>query len=154
MEETTPTNNALIVYLLHAIHAGQPLERPTYGRLTIHEVSNEGTITKALFERGSGDAYEPAIEVSDCTFVHLTPGRRPAHTSPRRTRHDAHDGPIWPWESDYTSLVHVLWNAKRAGLTLQGDSDEIAALILRSRWLQALKAHTSTTNGTEQLARE
>ena len=62
------------------------------------------------------------------------------------TRQKGTDGPFEPWEGDHTALVHVLWTAKRAGLTLENDFDAIATMILRSRFLaariaQALNAH-------------
>ena len=50
------------------------------------------------------------------------------------------DGPFDYWESDHTALVHVLWNAKHNGLTLQNDADQIASLINQSRWLAAQNA--------------
>lgn len=46
-------------------------------------------------------------------------------------------GPFEPWESDHTALVHVLWAARRRGLSLEDDADQIASMILRSRWAAA-----------------
>lgn len=49
---------------------------------------------------------------------------------------------IKPWDSDHTALVHVLWAAKRNGLTLDSaDAAELASFIMRSKWLRAVKAH-------------
>ncbi|QVJ03090.1 hypothetical protein KGD82_13730 [Nocardiopsis eucommiae] len=45
--------------------------------------------------------------------------------------------PFDPWESDHTALVHVLWSARHQGLTLADNTDEIAHLILGSRWMAA-----------------
>lgn len=45
--------------------------------------------------------------------------------------------PFEPWEGDHTALVHVLWAAKHDGLTLADDCDEIASMVLRSRFLAA-----------------
>lgn len=56
------------------------------------------------------------------------------------TQQKGTDGPFEPWEGDHTALVHVLWAAQRAGLTLAGDADEIASMILRSRALAARTA--------------
>jgi hypothetical protein len=53
------------------------------------------------------------------------------------TRQLGTDGPFAVWESDHTALVHVLWQAKRNGLTLEADADEIARLITTSRWMAA-----------------
>jgi hypothetical protein len=50
-------------------------------------------------------------------------------------------GPFEPWESDHTALVHVLWAAKRSGLSLD-DADEIASRILQSRWAAAYRTQT------------
>lgn len=52
-------------------------------------------------------------------------------------------GPFEPWESDHTALVHVLWDAKRRGLTLD-DADEIAGLIRQSRWMAAAEADAAS----------
>lgn len=68
-----------------------------------------------------------------------------ASRTPRRPRPDndtAQRGlepPFDYWESDHTGLVHVLWAAERQGLVLGEDDDEIARLILRSRWFAATK---------------
>lgn len=43
------------------------------------------------------------------------------------------EGPFEHWESDHASLVHVLWDARRRGLSLENDADEIAGMILKSR---------------------
>lgn len=50
-------------------------------------------------------------------------------------------GPFEAWEGDHTALVHVLWSARRAGLTLAEDTDEIASMICRSRFLAARTAN-------------
>jgi hypothetical protein len=52
------------------------------------------------------------------------------------------DGPYSDWEMDHTGLVHILWAAKHAGLTLEGDADKIASMVMRSRWLAANRSHT------------
>ena len=67
-------------------------------------------------------------------------------------------GPFDYWESDHTGLVHVLWNAKHAGLTLKEDADKIGSLILRSRWLaahvaQAVDAAEQTRLDAEEQAK-
>lgn len=49
---------------------------------------------------------------------------------------------IQPYDSDHTALVHVLWEAKRRGWTLD-DADEVAAIIMRSKWLEAVKIHAT-----------
>lgn len=54
-------------------------------------------------------------------------------------------GPYKPWESDSTGFVHILWAARRAGLTLEKDADEIATMVMGSRWLQAVKAHAPSS---------
>ena len=48
-------------------------------------------------------------------------------------------GPFEAWEGDHTALVHVLWAAKRSGLSLD-DADAVAELILQSRWAAAYRA--------------
>ncbi|AEJ94162.1 hypothetical protein THIBAULT_46 [Mycobacterium phage Thibault] len=48
-------------------------------------------------------------------------------------------GPFEPWEGDHTALVHVLWAARRAGLSLD-DADEVAERILCSRWAAAYRS--------------
>lgn len=61
-------------------------------------------------------------------------------TYPRRdldTEMNGVEGPYEHWEGDHTALVHVLWSAKNDGLTLERDADEIASMILRSRWRAA-----------------
>ena len=45
--------------------------------------------------------------------------------------------PFKDWEDDHTALVHVLWAAKRRGLSLETDFDDIASMIIHSRWLAA-----------------
>lgn len=57
------------------------------------------------------------------------------------TQQKGTDGPFEPWEGDHTALVHVLWAAKHAGLTLENDFDAIATMILRSRFMAARAAH-------------
>jgi hypothetical protein len=44
--------------------------------------------------------------------------------------------PFEHWESDLTALVNVLWSAAHQGLTLD-HADEIAHMILGSRWMAA-----------------
>lgn len=50
------------------------------------------------------------------------------------------DDPIQPYDSDHTALVHVLWEARRKGLRIE-DADELASLIMRSRWTRAVRQH-------------
>ena len=50
------------------------------------------------------------------------------------------DDPIQPYDSDHTALVHVLWDARRDGVTIE-DADELASRIMRSRWMQAVQVH-------------
>lgn len=52
--------------------------------------------------------------------------------------------PFEYWESDHTALVHVLWSAKNQGLTLKSDYDEIAHMILNSRWMAARENRVRT----------
>jgi len=47
--------------------------------------------------------------------------------------------PFELWEADSTGMVHVLWDARRRGWTLEENADEIAALVMRSRWLRAVE---------------
>lgn len=50
------------------------------------------------------------------------------------------EGPFEPYEADSTALRHLLIDAHRShGLNIQADSDAIAGMILRSRWLAATK---------------
>jgi hypothetical protein len=48
------------------------------------------------------------------------------------------------WEHDYTGLVHVLWSLRHYDRTLLGgdDAEEVAATLIASRWLVALRAET------------
>lgn len=48
--------------------------------------------------------------------------------------------PFEYWEGDHTALVHVLWHAKRQGLTLD-SADDLASMILQSRWAAAYRAN-------------
>lgn len=58
-----------------------------------------------------------------------------------------------PWEGDHTDLVHVLWDARNKGLTLSAHGcDEVADMILASRWLQAREAHAVDHANTAQRA--
>jgi hypothetical protein len=54
------------------------------------------------------------------------------------------EGPFEDYESDHTALVHVLWAARRAGLTLEADADAIASMIRRSRYHAALLSHAAS----------
>lgn len=60
------------------------------------------------------------------------------------TRTKGTEPPFDHWEHDNTGLVHVLWQARREGLSLDGDEDEIASLILNSRWAAAYQAAGQT----------
>lgn len=51
-----------------------------------------------------------------------------------------HTHPIDPWDSDHTALVHVLWDARRDGLTIE-DADRLASKIMQSRWMRAARQH-------------
>jgi len=53
------------------------------------------------------------------------------------TREKGNAPPFSPYEGDLAALVHVLWDAKNAGLTIAENADEIAVMITRSRWLSA-----------------
>jgi len=53
------------------------------------------------------------------------------------------NGPFEPWESDHTALVHVLWGARHQDLNLKDNADEIAEMILGSRWLAARQHRAS-----------
>lgn len=48
--------------------------------------------------------------------------------------------PIQPYDSDHTALVHVIWAAKREGLTVE-KADELASKIMRSKWMRAVRLH-------------
>ncbi len=50
------------------------------------------------------------------------------------------DGPFERWEGDSTALVHVLWDARRRGLTLKDDGPAIADMIIASRCIAADRA--------------
>lgn len=41
------------------------------------------------------------------------------------------------WDSDHTSLVHVLWANGIKG----ADADRLASNIIHSKWFRAAKAH-------------
>lgn len=56
------------------------------------------------------------------------------------TRAKGTDGPFASWEGDHTALVHVLWSARHQGLTLANDTDAIASMVMRSRFLAANRA--------------
>lgn len=45
-----------------------------------------------------------------------------------------------PWDSDHTSLVHVLWRASAKGLDV-AKADELAQHIMQSQWMRAVRAH-------------
>lgn len=47
---------------------------------------------------------------------------------------------IQSYDSDHTALVHVLWEAQRGGLTIS-DPDALASLIMRSKWMRAVRRH-------------
>jgi hypothetical protein len=55
---------------------------------------------------------------------------------------DRSQSDIQSYDSDHTALVHVLWEARRRGWTLD-DYDEVAALIMRSRWMEAVRLHAA-----------
>lgn len=57
-------------------------------------------------------------------------------TSPLSRRDD---DVIKPWDCDHTALVHVLWDARREGLSLEHDADQIASNIMRSKWMRAAR---------------
>lgn len=50
------------------------------------------------------------------------------------------DEKIEPWDSDHTALVHVLWDARRGGIGVS-DPAELASLIMRSKWMRAVRQH-------------
>jgi uncharacterized phage-associated protein len=56
------------------------------------------------------------------------------------TIQDGVEGPFEYWEHDHTGLVHVLWAARNAGLTLKDNADEVATRIRSSRWFAANSA--------------
>lgn len=60
------------------------------------------------------------------------------------TRAKGTEGPFDYWEHDHTGLVHVLWNVRRLGLTVEDNADEIATLILHSRWAAAYRANSAS----------
>ncbi len=61
--------------------------------------------------------------------------------------------PFQYWEHDHTALVHVLWSARHQGLNLKDNADEIAEMILCSRWLAA-RQHKAATEATAELLEE
>jgi hypothetical protein len=70
------------------------------------------------------------------------------------TRNLGADGPFEAWEGDHTALVHVLWAASRQGLTLEGDADAIASMVMRSQFLasaRALDVHAPTPEAATDL---
>lgn len=71
------------------------------------------------------------------------------------TQQKGTDGPFEDWEGDHTAFAHVLWAARRKGLTLESDTDEIVSMLLASRALdartaQAIARHEKDT-ANEQL---
>jgi hypothetical protein len=52
---------------------------------------------------------------------------------------------IQPYDSDHTALVHVLWDARIDGLSLD-DADEIASRIMRSKWIKAVRLHVAASS--------
>lgn len=145
---TKPT--PMRVTLLKAKHGDIDLDTPMPGLLQVIETNAEGTITKAEFRRSFKGEYRDPVTVTDCEFIYLTPDhqttRAPLDTD---TSFRGLDGPFDYWESDHTGLVHVLWSASHQGLTLQGDPDEVASMICRSRWLRAVKAHAAEAEHAE-----
>ena len=62
---------------------------------------------------------------------------------PNRTNGD--EPPFRPWEGDHTDLVRLLNAARAKGLSLMSsDANELAEMILASRWLAAREAHAIT----------
>lgn len=57
--------------------------------------------------------------------------------------------PFEPHEGDHTSFVHVLWDARRQGLTLDKDADEIVSMLLRSRAMVARTAEAIARHDRE-----
>lgn len=60
---------------------------------------------------------------------------------------------IQPYDSDHTALVHVLWEAQRRGLTVS-DPDALAALIMRSRWMRAVRLHAREISDAPTMRQE
>ncbi|WP_374010560.1 hypothetical protein [Leifsonia sp. LS-T14] len=52
--------------------------------------------------------------------------------------------PFECWEGGQSGLMLVLLDAAGAGLSLGDDADEIAAMVLRSRWFAAATQHRDT----------
>lgn len=151
MSKSNPISAPMLVRLLNAKHGDATLNAPTIGLLCIQETTPDGTITKALFQPRFKGEYKEGLTVSECEFVYLKPDHQTLPTPlDADTAFRGHDGPFDYWESDHTGLVHVLWSAKYHGLTLQGDDDEIASMIVRSRWHQAVKAHAVEAERTEE----
>lgn len=58
---------------------------------------------------------------------------------------NSNGAPFRPWEGDHTDLVRLLNAARAKGLSLMSsDADELAEMILASRWLTAREAHAVT----------
>lgn len=131
------------VTLLKAEHDGAPIRTPATGLLQIEETTPEGAITKATFTPNRADGPGNPVTLTACEFLHLTANHKTPSIdidTDTDTAFKGLDAPFDYWEDDHTALVHVLWSAKHQGLTLQGDADEVARMILRSRWLAAAKA--------------
>jgi hypothetical protein len=58
----------------------------------------------------------------------------------RQTEAQKQAAEIEPWDSDHTALVHVLWAAKRQGVTIS-DADDLAQHIMCSKWMKAVRLH-------------
>lgn len=67
------------------------------------------------------------------------------------TQQKGTDGPFERWEGDHTAFVHVLWAARRQGLTLENNADEIVSILLRSRAMAARTAHAIDEQAARQV---
>lgn len=152
MPTATP---AMRVTLLKGKHGDRhPIRTPRTGLLQIEETNADGDVARATFRPGRTDGFEDPVTLTECEFVHLAANHE---TTDSAIDPDSYfkglDGPFDYWEDDFTALVHVLWSAEHHGLTLQGDAEEVARTILRSRWLAASKARAAAQEDSGSAAR-
>lgn len=130
---------AFAVDLLATDPRSDALHYPLRGLLRPTSVSPEGIIETAVFTaREGGDPVE--VTLPEFIVVHRTRAReeRKPHLDPDTWQKSA-EGPFEDWESDFTGLIHVLWSARHQGITIQGEADTVARMILRSRWFAAAR---------------
>lgn len=161
MTEHTDWNQGLVVTLTATSNNDLSPHLPLRGRLRIHEVRPDGYASPSQFTflqlDDSGNPVGSEVSADDAAFTYAPP--RQQQSGPRSNAREGTDlhapwpprdrdtetrgtaGPFDHWEHDHTSLVHVLWAARRFGFTAEENADEIASMILRSRWHAASKNH-------------